>query len=213
ALTHLTLPTGLGNLTALYLNGNQLSDLTLAAGLTNLTTLFLYNNQLTRLTLPADLARLSELLLSYNYQLTNLTIPPELRSLNALNLSGTHLASLTLPATLTSLTYLDLQYNRLTKVAIPAGIHWLYPPVVDLRNSGVQVTLFPVLKSPQRTGSGDFNFELFADTGTFSLFRSTDLKNWTSIGSITITTPGYPGNVFTDMTAHALNRAFYEVRP
>ena len=108
---------------------------------------------------------------------------------------------------------MDLQYNRLTKGAIPAGIRWLDPPVADLRNSGVQVKLLPVLKCPQRTGSGDFYFELFADTGTFSVFRSTDLKNWTSIGSITITTPGYPGDAFTDMTAHALDRAFYEVRP
>jgi hypothetical protein len=69
------------------------------------------------------------------------------------------------------------------------------------------------MKTPQRTGNGDFSFELFADTGTFNIFRSTDLKTWTGVGSIIVTTPSYPGNPFTDGTGHGLEASFYELRP
>jgi hypothetical protein len=121
--------------------------------------------------------------LSGKYQLTNVTIPPGLSSLLYLELASTQLRSLTLPSTLTGLTYLNLQYNNgLTKITLPAGIQVIDPSVVDLRSNGVQVTLFPVLKSSYRTDTGDFGFKVFADTGTFNIFRSIDLKNWSAVG-------------------------------
>jgi hypothetical protein len=69
------------------------------------------------------------------------------------------------------------------------------------------------MKSPLRSGNGDFTFDLFADAATFNVFRSTGLSTWTGIGSVTVTTPNYPGTAFTDATAHGLARAFYKVGP
>jgi hypothetical protein len=147
--------------------------------------------------------------------LTNLTIPPALSGLTTLELDGTHFSSLSLPSYLHNLTRLDLRNNQLslTSVDVPAGILDLEPPIADLRGSGVQVTFFPVIKSAQANPSGDFSFELFADAGTFSLFRSTDLTNWALAGSITVTAPNYPGTTYNDTTSHSLGRVFYQIRP
>ena len=79
-------------------------------------------------------------------------------------------------------------------------------------NVEVNVTLLPVLKSVRQLANGDFAFELFADTGTFTVLRSTDLQTWTEGGTITVTTPNFPGTPFTDTVAHAQGKAFYRVK-
>ena len=60
--------------------------------------------------------------------------------------------------------------------------------------------------------NGDFAFELFADAGTFKVERSSDLQTWTEAGTITVTTPNFPGTPFTDTNAHGLSKAFYRVK-
>jgi hypothetical protein len=65
-LTSLTLPAGMTNLGAIFLQSNQLTNLTLSPGLTNLVQLDLRDNNLTKLILPPDLTRLSLLLLDGN---------------------------------------------------------------------------------------------------------------------------------------------------
>lgn len=65
-LTSLGLPSGMTNLSTLFLQSNQLTNLTLASGLTNLVQIDLRGNQLASLTLPSDLTRLSTLLLDGN---------------------------------------------------------------------------------------------------------------------------------------------------
>src|SRR5258705_307962 len=178
-----------------------------------MTALVLAGDLFTSLTLASNLAKLNTLILSQNRQLTNLFIPLALSGLKTLELDGTHFSSLTLPSYVHNLTRLDLRNNQMTSIAVPAGIPNLEPPLADLSNSGVQVTLFPVIKSPQRTVSGDFSFEVFADTGTFSVFRSTDLTNWTAAGSVTVGTPNYPGTAFTDTMLEGPGKVFYEIRP
>ena len=67
---------GLGaahNLTALYLDGNELTSLTLPSGLTNLTTLALRINQLTSLVLPGDIKSLTTLLVHTSSNLVTWT--------------------------------------------------------------------------------------------------------------------------------------------
>jgi internalin A len=210
-LTTLTLPAGLSSLTYLYLSGNSLTNLTLPAGLPNLTTLDLTGNQLTNLTLPAGLTNLTALSL-YNNHLTNLTLPADLSSLTYLDLTGNRLTNLTLPAGLSSLTYVYLSGNPLASIALPAGILVLDPSYAYLKGTGVDVTLFPVLKSSRLRESIGFTFELFADVGTFTVIRSTNLKSWDEVGSILVTTPNYPGTLFTDATAPDKDKGFYQVR-
>ena len=82
----------------------------------------------------------------------------------------------------------------------------------DLKNNGVHVTRLPVLRSGRQLANGDFAFELFADTGTFTVLRSTDLQTWTEIATTTITTPNFPGTAFTDTSAHLQQKAFYRVK-
>ena len=60
--------------------------------------------------------------------------------------------------------------------------------------------------------SGEFAFEIFADVGSFTVLRSTDLKTWTEVGSITVMAPNYPGTSFTDTIARDQSRAFYQLR-
>jgi len=47
-----------------------------------------------------------------------------------------------------------------------------------LEEPRVQVTLFPVIRSRKELSVAISPSKLFADTGTFNVFRSTDLKNW-----------------------------------
>jgi Leucine-rich repeat (LRR) protein len=162
--------------------------------------------------LPPGLTNLNWLDISGN-ALTNLTLSAGLGSLTNLYIENNQLVSVTLPSELRNLTRLDVWNNGLTRIALPAGIPLLVPSLADLRNRGVQVTLFPVIRSPQRTVGGDFSFELFADTGTFNVFRSTDLTNWVAAGSITVSTPNYPGTTFTDTGGQSLGEAFYQIRP
>ena len=212
-LTDLTLPADMSALAYLNVSCNQLTNLTVPAGLTNLTGVYLNKNHLNHLILPADVTHLTSLFLGEN-PFTDFFFLSNQSKLVTLEISSGSLTNVTLPVGLDKLAILILTGNpRLTQVAIPAGIRVVAPSIVELRNSGIQVTLFPVIKTPQRAANGDFSFELFADSGTFDIFRSTDLKSWTSVGSITVTTPNYPGNAFIDTTGHGLDNAFYEVRP
>ena len=68
------------------------------------------------------------------------------------------------------------------------------------------------LESTQRLANGDFTFELFADTVTFNIERSTDLQTWAEPGAITVTAPNFPGTTFSDNNAHGLSNAFYRVK-
>jgi len=72
------------------------------------------------------------------------------------------------------------------------------------------VTLFPVARSPRLLG-GDFAFDVFAHGGSLAVLRSIDLTNWTNIGSVTITTPNYPGVTFTDTNSPPRAGAFYRL--
>lgn len=233
-LTNLAVPACLTNLTTLYLDKNRLSQLRLSTSVTHLTALFLSENRFTNLSFLSGQSKLATLSMSFN-SLTNLDLPIGLEMLSNLNLYGNRLAdgsflsnspmvrildlggnqleSLTLPPNLRTLTTLNLRYNPLTNVAIPAGIRTVDPPLIDMKNGGVQVTLFPVLRTPQRAGNGDFNCDLYADAGTFHVFRSTDLRHWTMVGSVTVTTPNYPGALFTENMSSGVDHAFYEVRP
>ena len=84
--------------------------------------------------------------------------------------------------------------------------------MADLKNKGVRVTRLAVPRSGRRLANGDFAFELFADARTFTVLRSTDLLTWVEAGTITVTTPNFPGTAFTDTSAQSQAKAFYRVK-
>jgi len=51
-----------------------------------------------------------------------------------------------------------------------------------------------------------------ADTGVFTVLRSTDLQNWADLGFLNVTSPNFPGITFTDTPAQIQNAAFYRVK-
>jgi hypothetical protein len=210
-LTNFSFLEGLPSLNALDLAQNQLTSVTMPTNLNNLIYLDLYDNLLTSLTLPPGLSRLEELNLGAN-RLNDFSFLAGLTRLTTLSLSESQLTSLTLPPSLTSLADLELYSNPLDSISIPAGLPYLFPTYTELKDAGVRVTLFPVLRSSNRMESGEFAFEIFADIGAFTVLRSTDLKTWTEIGSITVVAPNYPGTSFTDTTARDQSKAFYQLR-
>jgi formylglycine-generating enzyme required for sulfatase activity len=209
-LTNLTLPPGLTRLTALDLDGNKLTHLTLPSDLSNLGDLLLRDNQLTDFILPAGLSRLSFLGLDDN-QLTQFTFPAGLTNLSSVGLTGNHLTSLTLPPDLTQLHSLSVDRNPFTMLVLsePLAATNLAGTVVFLRNQGISVFTYPLavhLVLPHQTVTGAFEFTLTGPPGSYAVQSSTNLADWTALGTATNTLGSM---IFTDGQASVSPQKFY----
>jgi internalin A len=203
-LTNLTLPPELYSLTYLLLTDNYLSDCSFLRGLTNLTSLYLALNALTNSPPLGTLTHLVDLSLDYNY-LTSLTLPETLTHLAGLGLSHNLLTNLVVPLALDDLANLSVDWNPLISLALPAR----NPSFQLFAPSSATVTFFPIMKSP-RMWETNFIFDVFAIPGNVAVLRSTDLTNWTTIGSVTIFTPTYTGISFIDLNSPPAG-AFYRL--
>jgi formylglycine-generating enzyme required for sulfatase activity len=230
--TNFILPAELTSLTLLDVSMNPVSSITLPAGLNHLTSLRLSENtNLTSLVLPVGLTNLVGLNLSLN-SLTNLVLQSDLSHLESLNLGGNQLTSITLPAGLTNLQGLFLTGNLLTNITLPPdmtqliGFGFLGNPLVSfvlpeplavtnlagdvafLREQGVSVFTYPLavqLLRP-RTSIGAFQFGITGPPGVYSVLGSTNLADWSVVGTVTNTLGALN---FTDVAAHFSARKFY----
>jgi Leucine-rich repeat (LRR) protein len=237
-LSSLTVPASLTNLQTLKLIGDYLTNLTVssAAALPNLRDLELGNytelgnNRLTDLSFLRSFPGLRSLVLNNN-SLSSSLLPETLTELIGLDLSLNKLSSLVLPATLTSLTALSAGYNQLTNVAIPATLVNLnivglsenplqtvsLPAGITNLNLGsatnVSVTYWPEVRSVERSSAGQVSFRVFGvPGGSFAVLRSFDLRKWSVIGTVLMTsTNAVSGVPFTD-TNTASQVAFYSLR-
>jgi formylglycine-generating enzyme required for sulfatase activity len=209
-LQSLTLPPGLTSLGTLFVGGNQLTNLifpgdmtnvafvnlidnelrnvALPWGLTRLTFLGLAGNQLTSLSLPSGLTNLTSLFLQTN-QLTNLVLPPDLIHLVQLDLRGNNLAALTLPPDPTQLSTLLLDGNPLTQLVLsePLAAGNLFASVEALRNQGIPVFTYPLsihLTLTRQQPIDAFRFAITGLPGTYTIFSSTNLTDWTASGTV-----------------------------
>jgi len=185
-LRNVSLPVGMGRLNFLRLSGNtNLTSLTLPVGLTNLSGIFLRFNSLTNLVLPPDLNQLFQIDLLGN-QLTSLTLPPGLTNLVTLILSGNPLTTLTLPPDMTRLFSLILDGNPLTQLVLSEEEATHVPGVVvTLENQGIPVFKYPLtvqLKKQVRLQGGAFRFEITGPPGSYTVFSSTNLVDWSELG-------------------------------
>ncbi len=212
ALTNLSLPVGLTNLDLLRINDNSLKSCSLPPGLTRLTQLYLDHNQLNGFTLPASMTNLRVLDLSFNL-LTDLNLPAQQRGLISLELDNNRLSSLSLPQGLTNLVFLDVSANLLTNLTLPPDMNRLTSLnlsanpltqfvlsapqaasnlatlIATLEGSGVQVSTYPVTiqlipVSPPPFAA--FQFSITGPPGDYSILISTNLSDWTVLGSARI---------------------------
>ena len=230
-LTNITLPAGLTKLTSLRLGFNQLPSLNLPADMTNLSLLSVYLNQLTNLTLPPTLTSLTNLNLDGN-RLSSLNLPAGMTKLDTLIASANQLTNFTVPRDMTNLIFLRLNDNQLTNLTLPPDLQQLIglflggnplatfvlseplaatgmASVVDsFRNQGISVFTYPLavqLVQP-RTRVGTFELGLAGPPGVYAVLGSTNLADWTVVGTATNSL----GSItFTDTTANSCPDKFY----
>ena len=108
-------------LTRLDLNHNQISDINAVAGLTNLTTLSLYHNQIRDINAVAGLTNLTKLWLSHN-QISDINAVAGLTNLTELSLYQNQISDINAVAGLTNLTTLWLSQNQISDINAVAGL-------------------------------------------------------------------------------------------
>jgi hypothetical protein len=138
-------------------------------------------------------------------------LPAGLTNLLSLDLRGNPLGTVELPEGLDSLQRLSLSTNSLKRLILPAGYLNIFPTIFDLRGRGLPVTLLPIAKTPFRTKGGDWAMRIFGDTGNATVLCSTNLTDWTEVGSFKIIA-NQIGAYFTNSGSQSLERAFYKVR-
>jgi formylglycine-generating enzyme required for sulfatase activity len=206
------LPADLGHLTLLRLSGNtNLAQLALPSGLTNLTSLFLRSNGLTNLLLPPDLNRLLHFDALGN-RLSSFTVPPGLNGLTNLILSGNLLTNLTLPPDLTHLSSLVLEGNPLTQLVLsePQAAS-VTDTVAALQQQGIPVFIYPLtiqLKKEQRLVGGAIRFAITGPPGDYMVFSSTNLWDWTEFG---VSANPLGSILIADTTAQFSPQKYYRV--
>ena len=82
------------------------------------------------------------------------------------------------------------------------------PPLASLPET---CGLRPVLRSPRRTATGDFAFDLYAETGAYNVYRSSDLHFWVMVGTLTGNGLDGPPALFTEPASPGGGSFFYKV--
>ena len=111
------------NLTALYLNENEISDVSALIQLKELRTLWLYVNQISDIAALAQLTNLTSLSLSHN-QLSDVSALADLKRLKTLWIDGNQISDIAALAQLTDMRELSLPDNQISDVS----------PLVELKN-------------------------------------------------------------------------------
>jgi len=120
-----------------------------------------------------------------------------------------------LPAGLTSLATLYLFNNPLLKTFVLSeelALTGLAGEVDYLRSQDVSVYTYPEmasLVSGQRTMAGTFEFALNGPPGAYTILGSTDLADWSTLGTLT---NELGTAVFLDLTAKNSFQNFYRAR-
>jgi internalin A len=155
ALTHFNLPSGLTNLSFLWLQDNRLTSLTNVAfpeDLTNLAELNLDRNQI-RHFLPREQLRHLWILNINGNLLDTLALPSSMSNLYWLSVRGNQLTDLVIPSTMAGLWYLDVSSNRLSDLELPTDATALHHLEAS-QNCLTNVNLPPLLPSLTRLDVG-----------------------------------------------------------
>lgn len=176
----------------------------------NVGALTLWNLHLSDLTLPGGMGSLTNLQIQ-NCALTNLVFQEDLGTLQALTLFNNQLRTLFIPAAFRSLASLQIDAAPLSKLLVPAGIPVVTPSVAQLRSSGTDVTIAPVVRSAHILPNNLLQFTVLAESGPIKVLRSPDLVTWTEIGSLDSGISEQPGSLFTDIEPLETGTAFYAV--
>jgi len=209
-LANCSLPSGLAQLQNLVIESTTLTNLTLPVGMTAMVQLDLVGNRLTRFAVPLDMTNLVTLRLPFN-QLTNLTLSANLTRLGTIDLDFNQLQSLTLPPDITQLRTLSLDGNPLTELVLsePLAAGNLFATAESLRNQGIPVFTYPLsihLTLTRQQPIDAFRFAITGLPGTYTVFSSTNLTDWTASG--TVNNP--LGSVLViDTTAESSPHKFY----
>jgi hypothetical protein len=88
---------------------------------------------------------------------------------------------------MSNLTFVEIGDNPLISLSLPEESTGLTNLLASLKNSGVQVYLYPQLPalSAQQASASQFQFALNGPPGVYSLLVSTNLVNWSTIGKTT----------------------------
>jgi hypothetical protein len=114
------------------------------------------------------------------------------------------------------LTYLVLDGNPLRELVLPEplAITSLAGTVSSVTSNGAAVYTYPLdvsLVAPQRTVTGAFTFTLTGPPAAYSIFGSTDLVAWSTMGTLANT---LGSAVFSDSSAsNAAQKFYYAVAP
>lgn len=223
-VTNIAPLTNLHALTSLSIWQNNLTTLPSLSGLSSITSFDFHANQLTNATGVSGLTQLTWLSFNGN----NFTAAPTLTglpNLNSLDLSSNHISDVSGLAGLTGLNWLYLYDNNLSNIHPLTSLTHLYyvdvhdnwldltpgsafmTDVTTLNGYNTYVNYIPqfslLLGSPTMASPKHFSFNIYSPAGdVFQVSRSSDLKSWTSMGTVTNTSGT---NVFTDTNATGAN--------
>ena len=186
-------------------------DLSFLETLTKLRVLSLKGNGITRLILPKQWGLLEALWLDDN-RLTHIESVDQFTELKILSIPRNRMEQFSVVNPLIRLQTLDLTDNPLISLSLMAGIPELIPGIEAIRNRGADVELTNRIKSLGSLVFGQPRFEVFADSGRYSVRRSKDFSTWNVIGELSVSQGNWPGVTFIDDTGTVGATAFYSLQ-
>ena len=151
---------------------------------------------------------------AHSRNVTNLTGLEAARNLATLDLRGNQITNVVLLPHMTNLTTLVLDDNPIQMLVLsePMATANLAGAVTNLQNQGVPVFAYPLMPQLVRPLQlvGAFKFGLIGPPGTYTILQSTNLSDWSALG--TVSNPLGAIN-FTDVTAHDIPQRFYRAVP
>ena len=184
-------PNDLNKLRILDLRDNELSSFTVPAGLISLETLSLEKNNLSKLEFDGPLPNVFEIT-AFENRLKKLTLPEGMANLALLELFENELTEITIqPGFPTDPEpNIDLFDNDdLAKITLPEDapedLIFVFSRLLDDPDNQIFFIPRPLPDvSPSLSETGDFELTVSGPLGTYTVFRTTDLTAWETVGSV-----------------------------
>lgn len=179
-------PSDLTKLRILDLSHNELSTLNVPPGLLSLEELHLEENGLGSINFGGPLPSIIEII-AFRNNLKTLTLPEGMANLQTLDLFENSITELTIQDGLNTEPFIDLAGNPIERFIVPEGTHedlityferWDEAEIVFIP------TPLPNLVDIKILPTGSFEMVLAGPTGTYAVFRSTDLMAWNEVDTV-----------------------------
>lgn len=198
-----TFPTDLSSLREFNLSENELGTVNIPAGLLSLEILMLENNELGSINFGGPLPSAIEII-GFNNKIKKLTLPEGMANLEVLDLFNNNITELEIQDGLNTEPFIDLAGSPIERFIVPEGTH---EDLINYFERFDAEIIFIPRPLPNVFASvlpdGQFEFLVAGPTGTYTVYKSVDLINWSEVGTVVneIGEVGYTTSLSSDATA------------